>query len=344
MKARGAGWRDTAATAIMVGCLSSLPEAERVLTVDDESGEVEAALRGRGVEVVAWRRFATGAGARDARPWPPEGAVDAALIRLPKGRDAQEMVFHAAASRVRPGGHLVLYGANDEGIRSMPKRMRRLFGDADTLDARKHCRVILSTRPAELDGLKATLAEWATRWTLEWDGAARSWLSYPGMFAHGRLDDGTKLLLKTLPELERPWRILDYGCGTGVIGAVVLGRCPGVTMDLLDIDALAVAAARENVPGARRVLLGDSLDAASGEPYQLILSNPPIHAGKGEDHSALERLIAQAPARLSRNGALQMVVQKRVDVRPMLEPSFREVTLVRENSRFRIWRAAKALR
>ncbi|MEO1271403.1 MAG: methyltransferase [Myxococcota bacterium] len=273
-----------------------------------------------------------------AHPWPPDGPFDAALIRLPKGRQAQEMVLHAAASVVRPMGHIYLYGTNDEGIRSMGKRLQQMFGAAQTIDARKHSRVYQAPREAEIEGLKPRLADWALQWTLELEGISRPWLSYPGLFAHGRLDDGTRLLLKTLPS-NLPGCVLDYGCGTGIIGAAILHRQPQAQVELIDIDALAVAAARTNVPGAR-VTLGANLDAVQIGTYGLIVSNPPIHTGKGEDHRVLEHLIAKAPSHLTTEGVLMMVLQRRVHVEHLLEPRFREVSIVGESSRYRIWRAA----
>ncbi|MEL6179417.1 MAG: hypothetical protein AAFS10_10710, partial [Myxococcota bacterium] len=162
---RSQGWRGSASSAVMIGCLPTLPLGHRVLTVDDDSSEVTAAVHAlEGVKAAVWRRRAIDNA--PAHPWPPDGPFDAALIRLPKGRQAQEMVLHAAASVVRPMGHIYLYGTNDEGIRSMGKRLQQMFGAAQTIDARKHSRVYQAPREAEIEGLKPRLADWALQWTL----------------------------------------------------------------------------------------------------------------------------------------------------------------------------------
>ena len=81
--------------------------------------------------------------------------------------------------------------------------------------------------------------------------STRPWATYPGVFAAKRIDEGTALLIGVLPPLRADARVLDYGCGSGVIGASAAARAPAIALDLLDNDSVALEAARENVPGAR---------------------------------------------------------------------------------------------
>jgi 16S rRNA (guanine1207-N2)-methyltransferase len=166
-------------------------------------------------------------------------------------------------------------------------------------------------------------------------------VSYPGLFASGRLDDGTALLLDALETLPTGARVLDYGCGSGVIGAAALAREPSIALDLMDADAVALAAAQENVPSAR-VILGTALDDAGPLAYDAILSNPPLHRGIAEDHVLLDRLVDDAPGHLRTGGMLQIVVQRRVVLEHRLGERFREVSVAAENGRYRVWRARRA--
>ena len=63
------------------------------------------------------------AGNAKAQAWPPAGPFDVALLRLPKAKDEQEMAAHACLSVLAPGGRLIVYGGNDEGIRSAGGRL-----------------------------------------------------------------------------------------------------------------------------------------------------------------------------------------------------------------------------
>jgi 16S rRNA (guanine1207-N2)-methyltransferase len=165
-------------------------------------------------------------------------------------------------------------------------------------------------------------------------------VSYPGVFAAGRVDEGTALLIGALPSLESGARVLDYGCGSGVIAAAMLAEPSCAALALVDSDSVALEAARENVPGARRVL-GIALRDAGGR-YAAILSNPPLHRGMVEDHGTLEALIIEAPAHLEAGGVLQIVVQRRLPLDRLLAKHFASVAIAAETSRYRVWRAATA--
>ncbi|MFW6200724.1 MAG: class I SAM-dependent methyltransferase, partial [Gemmatimonadota bacterium] len=186
-------------------------------------------------------------------------------------------------------------------------------------------------------------------WPLSYGGLDREWVSYPGVFSHGRLDPGTRLLLDSMGSAGIPAhgsRILDYGCGSGVIAGVVDGWLEAGTGDrdrtadpglhLLDADAIALEAARENVPGGRWIL-ADGLADLDGV-YDLIVSNPPYHRGKAEERRVLNALVRGAPSRLEQGGALVMVVQRRFSVEVLLERSFHGVEILGEDSTYRVWR------
>jgi 16S rRNA (guanine1207-N2)-methyltransferase len=125
-----------------------------------------------------------------------------------------------------------------------------------------------------------------------------------------------------------------------VIGAAALGAQPGIALDLLDEDAVALEAARDNVAGARLVL-GSRLADSGSTDYAAILSNPPLHKGIVEDHALLEQLVADAPAHLHPGGTLAIVVQRRVPLEKLLAKHFADIAVPAENSRYRVWRARR---
>lgn len=331
-------WRDEAVSEVAARWLEERAIPAPVLVVDDVPGQVEALCASRGLEVARWRRFRR-AGVEPAA-WPPDRRFASAVVRLPKGREALEMTLHAVGSRLEPDATLWLVGANDEGIKPALDRAAPIFARGETVDARRHCRVLELRQPRP--GLRAELDAWATPHEAELPDGPLRWVSFPGLFAHGRLDDGTRELLGALPSLPEGARVLDFACGAGLVAAVVLRRNPGVTVDLLDVDALALEASRRNVPGASRFVASDAWEALDpAERYDLVVSNPPLHTGKGSDERVLKQLVDEAPARLRPGGALLLVTQRQVPLRDPLEARFARVDIARDARGFRVWSASR---
>lgn len=103
------------------------------------------------------------------------------------------------------------------------------------------------------------------------------------LFSSFQVDDGSDLLLRTLEPATPPARILDLGCGVGVLGISLARRYPEAAVLMADVNLLAVRYARHNVAlnGVTNVSVVGSvgLEAISPEPYDLIVSNIPAKIG-----------------------------------------------------------------
>ncbi len=154
---------------------------------------------------------------------------------------------------------------------------------------------------------------------------------YPGMFAAGRLDPGSALLIECMARLPAPKLMLDFACGAGIL-ALAARRCwPDARLHLLDYDALAIMAARENIAGAEYIQ-GDGL-ASCRARYDLIVSNPPIHAGAKQDFGVVKELLAAAPRYLTSRGHLVLVTQKTVPIARFAPAA----TVLAEENGYRVW-------
>ena len=333
---RDSNWRDEAAARLMVRMLSGLDLADDVLVMLEGRNEVADAVRASGGTPHSWHRYARGA--RDASPWPAGGSYAGATLRLPKAKEELEMAVHAAAAFLRPGAPLWVYGANDEGAGSAEGRVGQVMRSATTIATGGRCRVLEATRPEEVPGLLGTLDEWEQTTPLDIDHLPATWISYPGVFAHGRVDAGTRALIETIPSLPPNARVLDFACGSGLLGAYVSARDPLVSVDFLDADAIALEAARANVPGACTIL-SDGLSGLGDQRYDLIVGNPPYHEGKSETGRVLEELVTGAPAHLTKKGTLLFVTQRRLPVEGHLQAAFGTVQAILDEGPYRVWRA-----
>ncbi|MBB1512486.1 methyltransferase [Tessaracoccus sp. MC1679] len=129
-----------------------------------------------------------------------------------------------------------------------------------------------------------------------------------GVFSGARLDPGTAILLReSLPPEEG--HLLDLGCGFGPIAVALAAASPAVTVDAVDVNALAVELTGLNAAAAgvaERVRATAPDGVAAEVRYREIWSNPPIRIGK----VALHQLLLTWLPRLEPGGVARLVVNK----------------------------------
>lgn len=127
-----------------------------------------------------------------------------------------------------------------------------------------------------------------------------------GVFAAHGLDPGTALLIESL-EVNGARRILDLGCGWGALGLAAAKSAPEARVVLTDVNQRAARLARRNLErnGATNaeVRVGSLFAPVAGERFDLILTNPPFHAGR----ELVLQLLAEAPDHLEPGGRLLLV-------------------------------------
>jgi 16S rRNA G1207 methylase RsmC len=129
------------------------------------------------------------------------------------------------------------------------------------------------------------------------------------IFSSFQIDDGTDLLLRTLDIAATPRRIIDMGCGCGVIGVVLARLFPTADVLAVDRDLLAVRYAQHNarLNGATNVRAIGSIgfESVPANQYDLIVSNVPAKIGD----DAIDAEFIRAPlAHLAPTGAYWFVV------------------------------------
>lgn len=271
------------------------------------------------------------------------GSFDVVAIESPQSRGLARRWLVEAFELLRPGGALFVAGANDQGIQSVISDTAALFGGAAQLGYGGRARVAQADRPAAR-GEPAWASEGGvapgTWHEMELDvaGEALAFRSLPGVFSHNRLDEGTRLLLESLPAQEGR-RVLDAGCGYGVIG-VVAARRGAAAVDLVDSSLLAVASARASIRLQRlaqaNALASDALQAVARRSYDLVLSNPPFHAGKAVDYDVARVLIEQARPLLAPGGRLVLVANRFIRYDQVMQGLFERVETLAQTRSYHV--------
>jgi 16S rRNA (guanine1207-N2)-methyltransferase len=260
-----------------------------------------------------------------------------ALVRIQKGRDATWDDLAQAWRALAEGGRLLVTGSNDLGIATWVKRLSEALGQsAEVLANHSRARVALFRRtPRRLDA-PASLHQ-VPLWPSTWERARQPTpvavgvavpaegrapqvpliTVPPGVFSHGELDAGTALLLARLADESPAERVLDLGCGAGHLGLHALLRWPQARVWFVDADARAVVAVRGNLSGLGATLheRGTAVWWDVSEPVpvadlDLVLCNPPCHAGTADDYATAQAMFRLAAAALVRGGRLLVVANR----------------------------------
>lgn len=135
-----------------------------------------------------------------------------------------------------------------------------------------------------------------------------TFVSDAGVFSKARVDTGTKLLIDSV-DFQGAKRVLDLGCGYGPIGIVVAKLMPDSTVTMVDVNGRAVELANLNIRlnnvANATVFCGDGFVSIQDERFDLILTNPPIRAGK----AVLYRLIEESIEHLNPGGRFCSVLR-----------------------------------
>ncbi|XP_039275940.1 ribosomal RNA small subunit methyltransferase C-like [Nilaparvata lugens] len=117
----------------------------------------------------------------------------------------------------------------------------------------------------------------------------------PGVFSRDGLDVGSSLLLSTL-EKHMKGKVLDIGCGAGVMASVMAKLSPKVKLTLSDVNAAAVESSRATLAAngiEGEVIVSNVYSDITGR-FDMIISNPPFHDGLQTSLTAAETLIRGA--------------------------------------------------
>lgn len=167
-----------------------------------------------------------------------------------------------------------------------------------------------------------------------------------GVFSRDGVDYGSRVLID-LMEIKPDDQVLDVGCGYGPMGLTAARLAPQGHVTMIDINERAVELAELNAKenGISNVSFhpSDLFAAVKDRAFDVILSNPPIRAGK----TVVHKLLADAVDYLKPGGSLWIVIQNKQgapSARAKLEEVFGEdhVTEVGKDKGFRVYRSTKA--
>lgn len=271
----------------------------------------------------------------------PDRDIETIILFLPREKERLVMMLHALSSWIPEKAKLWLIGENKAGIKSAGRYLKQFFHQVRKLDTARHC-ALFEALDAKKDR-PFDISSYMNSWRLETGDNPISVVSLPGVFAHGRLDKGSRLLLDSLSKMKPEGKILDFACGSGLLGCSLLAESADLELTLLDVSALAMESSRltleENALEAT-LLPSDGLSELHGR-YDWIISNPPFHRGISNDLQIAAIFFSAVGTFLAKNGRIVIVCNRHLPYKRWLQEYFEQVTQLDENAEFLIIRASK---
>ena len=267
---------------------------------------------------------------------------DLAVIAFPKSKAELAYSLAMLAPQLTQEAQILFVGENKGGIKSVAKLSQDYVAHCTKLDSARHC----SLYAGQLikNNYTFNLDDWFHYYPLAVNGIELTIAALPGVFSQKNLDKGTKVLLENLPQ-NYQGKVLDFGCGAGVISAYLGKVFPNLTLTGLDISALAVEStiktlAINNLQG--NALVSDGLaELDKSIRFDHVVTNPPFHQGLKTHYAATEQFLVQSPNYLTSQGSLTVVANSFLQYQPIMKKHFKQVNTTTNERGFCIYQCMK---
>ena len=295
------------AQALLLEVTQSLMGAGLALDLSARGGAVALQLRENG-----WMVSATDDGAasldalRKLELTDAEGASELVCLMLSaeRGNARVQAQIAQAWSRTTIGGVLLLAGDKDKGFERYFKAGVQVFGQGEIVGRGNGYRVarLTKTKP------EPPVPPEAQPFTFSARGFTVHCSAQPGVFASGKLDAASAVMLAHLPSAAGK-RVLDIGAGYGALGVTL--ALEGAIVTMLESDAPSVQSCLETLAlnGVTGTVLHSDVDARLEQSarFDWVVMNPPFHVGRDLKLEVALEFIAVAGRRVKAGGEIWLV-------------------------------------
>ncbi|XRY30891.1 MAG: methyltransferase [Buchnera aphidicola (Tetraneura akinire)] len=170
--------------------------------------------------------------------------------------------------------------------------------------------------------------------------------SLPGIFDYSGIDDGTNLLASTFSKNIKG-KVLDLGCGSGVLSLILSKICKDkISLTLIDSEYHAIISSMENfkINKMTAKIFESDLFSNIKEKFDFIISNPPIHENNEKiTVNIINKIIKMSSNYLNKNGELRFVSLSCLSYKKILNKHFRYIKILKNNKRYTVYKVMKPI-
>jgi len=329
-----------------------LPSETRILIVNDSFGSLSTALAA--YECHLWadsaisQLCATENAARNNKAAPtfipatiaPTGKFDLILYRLPKARSLLNYQLQILAPLCSTGAQFIGAAMARHIDQNIVAAFASTIAIAKPSLARKKARLIF------LEGDFITAPNKADSKTLDLTEVNLQIINRANVFSRDKLDQGSRMVIASLNTLDPPQHLADLGCGNGLLGIVAARQWPTAQVHFFDDSFLAIDSAKQNVSGNlgetnAKFSASDCLYGYTGDPFDLILCNPPFHQDHHVGDQIARQMFRDSFHHLANNGVFCVVGNRHLGYHVLLKKLFGNCETINSDSKFVVLVARK---
>lgn len=257
----------------------------------------------------------------------------AAVVRLPRSKEAARALISRAMVEVVAGGPVAVDGQKTDGVDAVLRDCRALGLEVGPPVSKAHGKLFVMRAGADLTG-------WEAKPRLIEGG----FQTVPGVFSADAPDRGSVLLADALPA-KMPARVIDLGAGWGYLSRRILQREGVSELDVVEAEDDALDCARANIDDPRvRFHWADARTFKPLRPAHAVVMNPPFHLGREADPALGLAFLQAAAGMLMADGSLWLVANRHLPYDRTLASLFRRVEDIGGTAAFRLTHASLPIR
>lgn len=231
---------------------------------------------------------------------------DLVIINFPKSKAEYSFTLAMLAESMTEDATVIIVGENKGGIKSADKLGKDYLSFCNKMDAARHCLLYVGKFKSALPAFD--IENFYKYYQVTVGDSQLKIAALPGVFSQSNLDTGTEVLLENMPTTMKG-KVLDFGCGAGVIAAYIGTVFPKTKLTLVDVSALALRSAETTLALNKlnaECIASNSLSHVK-ERYDFVISNPPFHQGVKTHYAATEQFLTQIKQHLTAQGCITIV-------------------------------------